>query len=172
MWFFTGKGDQGSSSLFDGERLPKSSLEFELIGSLDEVTALIGLAVSFSGDDKITAILKQIQKELSSLMGIIAGAEEDLPASRFNLPEAIHTLEKWIDDYGRNLDNPHGFIFSGSTTMGAALDVARAGIRRSERTCVRYAEKNQGIDKNILAYLNRLSSLLFILRLFVDQNSP
>ena len=54
MWFFTGKGDEGEANLFDGRRLPKSAPEFEMIGILDEATAVLGLAISFSSDKQIT----------------------------------------------------------------------------------------------------------------------
>ena len=169
MWFFTGKGDKGDSSLFSGERLPKSSIEFELIGTLDEVTAFIGLIVSTSDCQEIANILKQIQQDLSHLMGIIAGTNRNTLAPRFNISDAISSLEENIKHFGAKLEKPQGFIFCGSSITGAYLDVVRAIARRAERVSVRMSESRDGFEKAVLVYLNRLSSLFYVLRLFVDK---
>ena len=171
MWFFTGEGDKGNSSLFSGERLPKSSIEFELIGTLDEVTAFIGLIVSTSDCQEITNILKQIQQDLSHLMGIIANTNRNALAPRFNINDAISSLEEYIKRFGAELENPQGFIFSGSSITGAYMDVVRAVTRRAERVSVRMSESRDDFEKAVLVYLNRLSSLFYVLRLFVDKNS-
>ena len=171
MWFFTGKGDKGDTSLFSGERLPKSSIEFELIGTLDEVTAFIGLIVSTSDYQEITNVLKQIQQDLSHLMGFIASTNRNAVGPQFNLGDAVSSLEEYIRHFGAELENPQGFIFSGSSITGAYLDVVRTITRRAERISVRMAESRDGFEKAVLVYLNRLSSLFYILRLFVDNKS-
>jgi len=169
MWFFTGKGDEGDSNLFDGRRLPKSAPEFELIGALDEATAFIGFAISFSNDENVKSDLLATQDDLSKFMGIVAGAGKSAIGDRFNVEEKIEWLENRIKFYGESLDNPHAFIYAGKTIRGAAIDIARTVIRRAERTFNRLFSENDSAVKN-LAYINRLSSFLFILRLFVDQD--
>jgi len=168
-WFFTGKGDGGDSSLFNGEKLPKSSIEFELIGTLDEVTALIGLAICNLDDMELIGVLKQIQQDISFLMGITAKAKNDAIASSFNFSETVENLEKWMTFFGKDLENPQKMVFSGTSLAGAYIDVARTVIRRAERVGVRMYEKKTIINKGVLKYLNRLSSFFFILRLHVDK---
>jgi len=169
MWFFTGKGDAGDTNLFDGRRLPKSAPEFELIGALDEATAFIGLAISFSTDENVKNDLLAIQDDLSKFMGIVTGAGKSAIGDRFVAAEKVSWLENRIKFYGEPLDNPHSFIYAGKTSCGAAIDVARTVIRRAERTFTRLFSENVSAVEN-LAYINRLSSFLFNLRLFVDKD--
>jgi cob(I)alamin adenosyltransferase len=171
-WFFTGKGDQGDSLLSNGEKLPKSSIEFELIGTLDEVTALIGLAICNLDDPEIIGIIKQVQQELSFLMGIVAKAKNDAIAPFFNLSDAVENLEKGINYFGKDLGNPKKMVFSGDSLAGAHIDVARTVIRRAERVSARMIEGKANIAEGVLQYLNRLSSLFYIIRLRVDKNRP
>jgi len=169
MWFFTGKGDQGSTRLFDGQERIKSDTVFELIGALDETTACIGLSISFCADGEIRADLVEIQDMLSKFMGLIAGAGSAVIAGRFNLDEAIGWIEGRVKHYGHGLTNPGSFIFAGKSSLGAAIDMARTIIRRSERMGVRFSQENPDFDKTFLVLLNRLSSFFFILRLYADE---
>ena len=75
MWYFKGKGDQGKSSLIDGRLISKGDLAFEVIGSLDEATAHIGMSISLCQDLEIINTLQSIQDQLSKLMGFIAGVK-------------------------------------------------------------------------------------------------
>ena len=168
MWFFTGKGDQGSTRLFDGQERPKSDTIFELIGALDETTACIGLSISFCADGEIKADLAEIQDMLSKFMGLIAGAGSSVIAGRFNLDEAIGWIEARVKFYGQGLANPGAFIYAGKSSLGAAIDMARAVIRRSERIGVRFSKEHPDFNKSFLVLLNRLSSFFFILRLYAD----
>lgn len=170
MWFFTGKGDSGESNLFNGSRLPKSEEIFDLIGALDEATATIGLCISLAQENRLKILLIEIQDDLSKLMGMIAGADENAVSSCFDLEDALEKTEKLIQEFGKNLDNPNAFIYSGKSTLGASLDISRTIIRRAEREAVRVLKKSPG-NKNVLAYINRLSSLFFILRLTIDQEN-
>ncbi len=169
MWFFTGKGDQGSTRLIDGQELPKSDIVFELIGSLDEATACIGLSISFCDDPDVKGDLAEIQDLLSKFMGVIAGAGETVIANRFNLSDAIEWIEQRITHYGHELSNPQAFIYSGKTSLGAAIDITRTVIRRCERIAVRFNKTHPDFSNTSLVFLNRLSSFFFILRLYVDE---
>lgn len=170
MWYFTGKGDEGEANLFDGRRLPKSSLVFDLIGTLDEATAQIGLAVSLEGDDFVKQDLESVQDDLSKLMGVIAGAGKAVIAGRFDPVEKVQWLENHITTYSKNIDNPGAFIYAGTTVSGAAVDVARTVIRKAERLFDQWKPQDGGLD-DYQAYLNRLSSFLYVLRLFVDNRA-
>jgi cob(I)alamin adenosyltransferase len=170
MWFYTGKGDDGEANLFDGRRLPKSAPVFELIGALDEATAHLGLAISFSVHDQLKQDLAQIQDDLSKFMGLIAGASRAAIGDRFDITQKINWIETRIKIYGESLDNPHAFIYAGKTRCGAAIDIARTVVRKAERMFTQQLSEDDSKSEN-LPYLNRLSSFLFILRLFVD-NQP
>jgi cob(I)alamin adenosyltransferase len=168
MWYFTGKGDQGNSNLFDGRQVSKGDLIFELIGTLDEATAYFGMAISLCRDPELMTDLREIQEHLSKLMGIIANIENTELESYSFLAKSTGWLEKKICDYGKSVKNPQTFLFSGVSTLGAAIDISRAVIRRSERIAVRLFCTENKDKKEILAYLNRLSSFLYIMRLNVD----
>ena len=169
MWFLTGKGDQGSTRLFDGQERAKSDTVFELIGALDETTACIGLSISFCTDQEIKTDLTEIQDMLSKFMGLIAGAGSTVIAGRFDLDDAIGWVEKRVKYYGQGLANPSAFIYAGKSSLGAAIDLARTIIRRSERIGVRFSQEHPGFDRTFLVLLNRLSSFFFILRLYADE---
>jgi cob(I)alamin adenosyltransferase len=171
MRYFTGKGDQGKSSLADGRLISKGDLAFEVIGSLDEATAHLGMAISLCQDSEIIENLRSIQIHLSKLMGFIAGVEIINSVEGSYLTGALEWLEDKIKVYGDSIDNPEGFIFAGQSSSGAAIDIARTVIRCAERKAVRYYETVKVHGNGVLTYLNRLSSFLFIFRLFIDHQS-
>jgi len=169
MWFFTGKGDSGNTYLFNGSKVTKDNPTLDLIGTIDEVSAYIGLANSLIEQSEIKKDLWIIQTTLSQVMGIIAGASEST-INEFDIGKSTEWLEDKIDFYGRELDNPRSFTFSGKTKTGAALDICRAVTRRMERRAVSFLRENPMKGSNILAYMNRLSSFFYILRLLVDKS--
>jgi len=169
MWFFTGKGDSGNTNLFDGSRVTKDNPTIDLIGTIDEINAYIGLAISFIEHAELKKDLRMIQITLSKVMGIIVGASESV-VNDFDIGKSIKWLEDKIAFYGRELDNPKNFTFPGKTTIGAVLDICRAVSRRMERRAVGFCRENPKINKAILAYMNRLSSLFYILRLLVEND--
>ena len=168
-WFFSGKGDEGKSSLMDGIMLAKNNAAFELIGTLDELNAALGLAVSFCEEKTINEDLLYLQKANSDLMGVIAGFPLSADGSQAGLTKFLDWIEERVKYYGGDIENPRQFIFPGNTSLGAALDLSRTIVRRAERRAVDYREANPKMDPNIAAVLNRLSSLFFLMRLFVDH---
>ncbi len=168
-WFFSGKGDEGKSSLMDGVSLAKNNTAFELIGTLDELTAAIGLAISFCDDETCQSDLNYLQKTISGLMGVIAGFPLSADGSQAGLTEFLGWIEERIKYFGGDINNPQQFVFPGKTSLGAALDLSRTIVRRAERRAVDYHEAHPEMDKTISAILNRLSSLFFLMRLFFDN---
>jgi len=168
MQYFTGKGDQGKSSLADGRLISKGDLAFELIGDLDEATAHMGMAISLCQDPRILNILRIIQDHLSKMMGFIAGVKiTDFEEGSY-LTGALEWLEDEEKVYGDPIKDPKGFLFAGQSSTGASIDIARTVIRRAERKAARYYETTKVQGNGVLTYLNRLSSFLFILRLSID----
>ena len=168
-WFFSGKGDEGKSSLMDGISIAKNDPAFELIGTLDELNAALGLAVSFCEDGSLNEDLLYLQKNISGLMGVIAGFPLSADGSQAGLIQLLEWIEERIKYYGGDIENPRQFIFPGKTSVGAALDLARTIVRRAERRAVDYREITPDMDKSISAVLNRLSSLFFLMRLYTDH---
>jgi cob(I)alamin adenosyltransferase len=168
--FFSGKGDSGNTYLIDGRKLIKDDPILDLIGTIDEVNAFIGLAISIIEEPELKKDLRFIQISLSKAMGVIAGASKSA-ADDFNTGKSTKWLEDKIDYYSRELDNPKGFTFSGKTTAGAVLDICRTVTRKMERQAVGALRKNPKFENKILAYMNRLSSLFYILRLSADKDA-
>ena len=167
--FFSGKGDSGNTYLFDGRKITKENPILDLIGIIDEVNASIGLAISIIEKPELKKDLRIIQISLSKVMGVIAGAP-GLAADEFNTGRPIKWVEDKINFYSRDLDNPKSFTFSGKTKAGAALDICRTVTRKMERRAVGIFHENLKFEKDVLAYMNRLSSLFYILRLLADED--
>jgi len=161
--FYTAKGDSGDTGFLGDGRISKASVRIEAVGSVDEATAAIGLARALSVDEKTRAILLHVQKQLYFLMSELS-ADPDT-AHHFDKinDEALGWLELQIAELEKVVTLPREFIIPGETAASGALSVARAIVRRAERRTVALLDANE-IEKPILvAYLNRLSSLLFIL---------
>ena len=170
MGFFSGKGDGGETSLLGGKRARKSSDIFELIGTLDELSAYLGLAISLCDNTALSKDLAAIQPMLSELMGIITGSMSEPESITSRLNKRLQWVEDKIHAYGAVQEMPNGFTYSGKTSCGAVIDIARTITRRAERIAVRNAAESDGITKDMLAFLNRLSSLMFVLRLTADRD--
>lgn len=167
--FFSGKGDSGNTYLFDGRKITKDNPILDLIGTIDEVNAFIGLTICIVEKPELKKDLRIVQISLSKVMGVIAGASEST-ADEFNTGKPVKWLEDKINSYSKELDNPKSFTFPGKTKAGAVLDICRTITRKMERQAVGIFHKNLKFEKNILAYMNRLSSLFYILRLSADKD--
>lgn len=164
--FFTRRGDDGTSATMEGERVDKNSLVFELLGALDEACAALNLAELHINEKHPKEIFRIIQKDLQLLMAEVAGDKN----SQMNLAK-IEWLEKEINRFGEGLLMPHEFITTWTKPSSATLNVARTIVRRAERAAVAYARSCDFMNPIWVGYLNRLSSLLFVLQL-VLENPP
>ncbi len=169
--FYTCKGDDGSTTFIGKGRLKKYDLRFETLGTLDETSAALGLARGLSAVPQIKDILLHIQRDLSGMMGEVASDLDQAERFRTIREEQVKWLEEQADAITAMVEAPRSFLMSGDTPGGGALDNARAISRRAERRTVEMTDK--GLLKNpyINAYLNRLSSLLFVLELFELKTS-
>ena len=169
MKIYTRTGDLGDTGLFGGSRVSKADLRVEAYGSLDELNAAIGTAVSLLHTDaqNIVDLLVGIQSELFDL-----GAELATPPDRagtaltkrlrFISGEQIEVLERAIDAFESLLPELKSFILPGGSPAAAALHLARTIARRAERRVVSLSLQ-EPVNPEILRYLNRLSDLLFVL---------
>ena len=159
---YTRKGDDGTTGLWYGGRVPKFSSRPEAYGSVDEAASALGLcrAACEPGSELHAAILR-IQREL-----FVAGAE------LATAPEAADRLESDIDRYMERVDLPPKFVVPGGTELSARLDVARAALRRAERRVVELHHQDPLADDTVLVYLNRASDALFAMARFADEPDP
>jgi cob(I)alamin adenosyltransferase len=159
MKIYTRKGDDGSTSLFSGERVSKTSLRVEACGVLDELNCAMGATRAASPTAAVEKYLATVQQHLFSLGADLATSGQ-CPA-RIK-PAQIKWLEAEIDRLTSELPPLHNFILPGGTAAAAQIHLARAICRRAERTVVSLSQSEE-ISKDAVRFLNRLSDFLFIL---------
>jgi cob(I)alamin adenosyltransferase len=155
---YTRTGDDGTTGLGDGSRVPKDDARVEAYGSVDECNSAIGVVLAVAGlPADIREAMTTIQHELFDL-----GGELCIPGHR--AIEASHVLrvEQVLDAFNEHLPPLREFILPGGGTAAAACHVARATCRRAERRCWALA-RTQTVAPQLLQYLNRLSDLLFVI---------
>ncbi len=174
---YTRKGDDGTTSLWYGGRVPKSGGRPEAYGTVDEAASALALAraAADAGSELYTDILR-IQREL-----FIAGAElATAPEAADRLEKGVSRvtaamvdeLEQLIDRYMGAVDLPPKFVIPGGTELSARLDVARAALRRAERRVVDLERAGELADATVLRYLNRASDAVYAMARFADEPDP
>jgi ATP:cob(I)alamin adenosyltransferase len=155
---YTKKGDDGKTQIFDcDQRFSKSSAVAEALGALDEVNSFLGV-VKCKVNNQDKGIMHQIQENLFIIQAEVGGAEKKISKDK------ISEIEKIIDKIEKELPPIKTFFISGATELSAKLDFARTLARRAERRVIKVKEEGLvKISQNTLAYLNRLSSLLYAL---------
>ncbi len=167
--FYTRKGDDGTTGLLGKGRLPKYHPRMETIGTLDEATATLGLARSLVQHAALQPILRQTQRDLYGLMAEVAATQEN--AAQFRTIDAarVEWLEKETDALTETVEMPKEFILPGETQGSGALAVARTVVRRAERRVAEMLAEGELENQALLRYLNRLSSLCFVMELAENQ---
>ena len=173
MKIYTKTGDQGQTGLIGGTRVPKDHVRVAAYGDIDELNAAIGLARAHTRDARLNALLGEIQRDLFAL-----GAQLADPTAKVGARKAkaaitaarIRRLEKAIDNREAALPPLTAFILPGGAPLGASLHLARTICRRAERAIVTLA-RDEAVDERVLAYVNRLADLLFVLARFENQRS-
>lgn len=165
MTIYTRKGDEGETGLFGGGRISKDDPRIEATGAVDELNAVLGRALCSVEEPRIRARIPILQDDLFSLgsrLASPAGGDEEsgprLPALPSGRPKE---MEGWIDEIDEEVEPLKNFILPGGSPAAADLHVARTVCRRAERRVVALAAREEGIEPEILRYLNRLSDLLF-----------
>jgi cob(I)alamin adenosyltransferase len=164
---YTRRGDLGETDLL-GERVGKDDPRIDLIGELDETTSVLGLARSLSSSQRGNLILVDLQRDLYRVMADLAFVTDTRPAGYETSPEWVERIEELTDQLTAEVELPRQFVLPGETQASAALDVARAVVRRAERQAVRLYRSRVITNEHIVGYLNRLSSLLFVLARYVE----
>jgi cob(I)alamin adenosyltransferase len=155
---YTRTGDDGSTGLGDGTRVPKDSLRVEAYGAVDECNSAIGMVLAVQGiPDELRRALIEVQHELFDL-----GGELCIPGHRAITDAQVGRLEQDLDTLNASLPPLKEFILPGGGTAAAACHLARAIARRAERRAWTLA-REEGVAPEVLRYLNRLSDLLFVI---------
>jgi cob(I)alamin adenosyltransferase len=169
MKIYTKTGDAGETGLYGGSRIPKDSQRIEAIGTVDELNACIGYAMSQIRDAEIHALLYRIQSELFDIGADLATPESHPKADGLRIPETLtQNLEAEIDRFQTELPPMTHFILPGGSAGGSILHLARTICRRGER-CIVHLTKAESLNPEILRYLNRLSDLLFVVARLVNH---
>jgi cob(I)alamin adenosyltransferase len=158
---YTRAGDRGETSLGDGSRVSKLDCRIGAFGSVDELNAQLGLVLAGGVPDGFRPVLERVQNELFDV-----GADLSVPwgvADRLRIDSAaIERLEADCDRFNADLPELRSFVLPGGAEAAARLHVARTVCRRAEREAL-LAREEVELNPLVLAYLNRLSDLLFIL---------
>ena len=164
MKIYTRTGDAGETALFDGSRVSKADARVDAYGHVDELNAVLGQVRSTGVDPALDAWLEQLQRDLFALGALLADPASRI-ASRVTKatlgPDDTARLERWIDEAEAELPALRRFVLPGGGPAAAALHLARTVCRRAERHIVGLGP--DAVDADLLAYVNRLSDLLFVL---------
>jgi cob(I)alamin adenosyltransferase len=168
--FYTSEGDDGTTGLLGEERVPKNHPRIQAVGAVDEASAALGLARAQSDNPDLNQLVKNVQEDLNQIMTLLVLVKPnpdkfpDLQKSR------VLWLEEMIKQYGGVIEPPPGFILPGESVPSAAFGLARTIVRRAERRVIQLHQDGYLVSEMILPYLNRLSSLCFVLELYTFNN--
>ena len=169
--FFTGTGDDGTTGLLGAERVRKDAPRLEAVGTIDEANAALGVARATCKTSVSAEIILTVQRDLYNLMAEVAATPEN--AARFRKIDAQRTtwLEVQIRTIEAQVEPTNEFIVPGDTLAGAFLDLARSVVRRGERRVTGLHMDGELENVELMRYLNRLSSLCFVLELLENQET-
>jgi cob(I)alamin adenosyltransferase len=155
---YTRTGDDGTTGLGDGSRVPKESARVEAYGTVDELNSTVGVLLAVPGlPDAVVHCLTEVQHELFDM-----GGELCIPGHRVITDAHVTRLEDALDNFNDPLPPLKEFILPGGGPAAAACHVARTVARRAERRAWALA-RQEAVSPDVLKYLNRLSDLLFVL---------
>jgi cob(I)alamin adenosyltransferase len=162
---YTKTGDHGETGLFDGSRVLKHAPRVDAYGEVDELNAVLGMALAFIRDDEeLQACLLEVQRDLFVIGAHLADPGARVEAKRGEKAhlsaEKVTQLEQWIDRCEDQLPPLRQFILPGGSKGGATLHLARTVCRRAERRIVALSQQIE-VSPVIIVYMNRLSDFLF-----------
>ena len=175
MKIYTRKGDDGTTGLFFGGRVPKDDTGPAAYGDVDEAVAAIGMArAEVPAGDPLNDELLRLQRNLFVVAAELATA----PANHGKLTDGesrvtsdmVLQLEAAIDEVVRKSGMPTEFLVPGSNRLGACLDLARATVRRAERMAVTHARSGGFENSRVIPFLNRLADYLFMLARAAEES--
>jgi cob(I)alamin adenosyltransferase len=178
MKIYTRKGDDGTTGLWYGGRRPKSDARIDAYGTIDEAGSALGVARSLcrAGREEVERDLLGLQRDLFVAGAELAAAPE--AAERLEdgvsrvTAEMVAALEPAIDRYMDRVELPPKFVIPGGTELSAALDLARAILRRAERRVTGLFAAEELPPAPVVAYLNRAADLVYAMARYTDVSDP
>jgi len=168
MKIYTRTGDDGKTSTLSGKRVSKDSAIMQVNGTIDELNAVIGVALSYNNHEEIEEILEEIQSDLF-VIGTEITLSEKSDTNKIKISQyRIKRLEDLIDSITEKLPKLRNFILPGGSLLASHLHLARTVCRRAERTLVSFIDETD-LNTFSLQYLNRLSDLLFVLSRYANK---
>lgn len=167
---YTRTGDDGSTALIGARRVSKADQRIEAYGTVDELNCFLGLvraSLEPPPAGELAEVLGAVQHDLFSIGAVLANPNPDERYATAITPDQVSRLEQWIDHFDSSLEPLRAFILPGGSRCGALLHVARAVCRRAERRVVALASQ-ANVPAPVVAYLNRLGDLLFVLARYVN----
>ncbi|MCW1301802.1 MAG: cob(I)yrinic acid a,c-diamide adenosyltransferase [Candidatus Parvarchaeota archaeon] len=156
--YYTGNGDSGFSFTLK-RRLRKSSDLMEAIGDIDELQAFLGYAENKTKEDRVRSLIRDIIHDLYMLNAELAGFKKDTFS-----PDRTKKLERLINSYAKRIKPLYSFTYPIGVESAVILNICRTIARRAERRIVKVCD-----NKSILSYINRLSSLLYVLYRYENE---
>jgi len=175
---YTKKGDDGTTSLWYGGRVPKSDRRTEAYGTLDEAASQLGIARALcdAGEAELAADILRLQDDIfiaAAELATAPEAAERLEDGVSRTTEAmVAELEQRIDRYMSEVELPPQFVIPGGNQLSAQLDVARTVIRRAERRIAALTEAGELASETVIHFVNRASDLVFAMARFADVEDP
>lgn len=167
-----GTGDEGYTDLLGPERVAKYDLRPETYGTIDEATSALGMARALSADERVREVLRHVQHDLYLLMAEVATPIAQLEKLPYRVSEEqSNWLDETIAELEKAFELPRQFVLPGASAASAAIDLGRTIVRRAERHAVRLVHEGRMPQGQVLRYLNRLSSLLFVLARYEEHAS-
>jgi len=169
---YTRTGDDGTTGLGGGQRVPKDSIRIETYGTVDELSSELGTAIALGLDERLAATLLRVQNELFNVGSDLCILESDKARIPVPVVEARHVeaLERLMDELSAELPSLDNFILPGGSPGAAQLHVARTVCRRAERLVVALGDESAE-TQSCVAYLNRLSDYLFVAARFANHEA-
>ncbi len=167
---YTKTGDDGQTALLDGRRVPKDDDRIDAYGTVDELSATLGLARTAGIPPTVNDLLLRIQNDLFVIGAQLATPADSKPKTGSIDADQVTALETAIDEFEEHLEPLRHFIIPGGSLAAGFLHQARTICRRAERSIVALSHR-EAVAPELLAYVNRLSDLLFVLARIANSHS-
>lgn len=169
--FFTATGDDGFTNTLGKGRVRKDDLQTEAVGTVDEANSVLGLARAVCLSSGLKDVLLAVQRDLYKLMAEVSASPEN--SARFHSIDtsSVDWLESQVERLSSDVETPREFIVPGDSYSAAVFDLARTVVRRAERRVAGLVHDGRVKNADLVRYLNRLSSLCFVMELYEIQSS-
>lgn len=171
MKIYTKTGDDGTTSLFDGTRVPKDDPRVDAYGDVDELNSVLGVLAASVLEEDIHGLILQIQRDLFALGAQMANPSHKKQKEKADFgTERVERLERAIDAHAEEFGPIRTFMLPGGGLSSAQAEVARSVCRRAERKLIALA-KQKDVAEVLIVYLNRLSDLLFMVARVLNKRA-